>query len=68
MKHTSESMDDLKKRLKILEDEIRAGNDNLSLLSEAKEILNIFAKYGRITKKETGRFYRQLQILRDDNK
>jgi len=66
-KHNSESIDDLKKRLKLIEGEINAKNDNPSLLAEAKEILNTFAKYGRITRKEAKRYYIQLQQMMYDN-
>jgi len=66
--HNADGIDDMKKRLRLIEGEIQAGNDSKSLLAEAKEILNSFASYGRITRKESGRFYRQLQNQLDEKK
>jgi ribosomal protein S20 len=45
----------------LIEAEVLAGNDNKSLLAEAKEILLAFARQGVIDKKEATRFYRQLE-------
>lgn len=61
--HDGGSIENLKKRLTLIEDEVRAGNDNKSLLSEAKEILNIFARQNVIDKKEATRFFKQLEKI-----
>jgi hypothetical protein len=56
---------DMKARLKLIEAERQAENDNKQLLAEAKEILLAFARQGVIEKKEATRFFRQLERLID---
>ena len=57
------NMEPFKKRLQLIEDEIRSGNDSPHLLKEAIEILNTFAAHGVISKLEEARFYKQLSKL-----
>jgi hypothetical protein len=55
----------MKERLKLVEDEIRSGNDNKHLLVEAKEILTVLARQNVITKGEKDKFYKQLCNVND---
>lgn len=59
----SNSINRMKSRLELIEGEINAGNDNAHLLTEAKEILNTFARQNVITKAEKARFYKQLTMI-----
>ena len=63
--HDSDSLGSMKERLKLVEDEIRSGNDNKHLLVEAKEILTVLARQNVITKGEKDRFYKQLCNVND---
>jgi hypothetical protein len=63
--HDEHRIDALKKRLQLIEDEIRSGNDSPHLLTVAKEILTSFSKQQVIGKAEAKRFYKQLSKVND---
>ena len=61
--HDSDSLGSMKNRLKLVEDEIRSGNDYKHLLVEAKEILTVLARQNVITKGEKDRFTNNYVML-----
>jgi ribosomal protein S20 len=56
-----ESSKEMKARLRLIEGEISAGNDNIALLKEAHQLLHSMARSGIISNYSAGNHYKHLQ-------